>query len=141
MLGFSTKFKPSIMSSLTARKIKFPYQGNLSETSRKPRVYTRFPLVSIPAILSFPMVSIPWKALTAQIPEWKPRGNHWKPGVSNRKPRGNHWKPGVARMETTWKPLETWGCQTGNYVETWCCQGGNHLETWSKLDGKYRFPV
>ena len=49
------------------------------------------------------MVSIPWKALTAQIPEWKPRGNHWKPGVSNRKPHGNHWKPGVAKKETTGK--------------------------------------
>ena len=99
------------------------------ETYRKPAGnpgFTRgFPLVSIPATPSFPVVSTPWKALTAQIPEWKPRGNHWKPGVSNRKPRGNHWKPGVARMETTWKPLETWGCQTGNYVETWGCQDGN----------------
>ena len=92
------------------------------ETYRKPAGnpgFTRgFPLVSIPATPSFPVVSILWKALTAQIPEWKPRGNHWKPGVSNRKPRGNHWKPGVTRQETPWKPLETWGCQTGNYTET-----------------------
>ena len=51
-------------------------------------------------------------------------------GLPDRKPRGNHWKPGVARQETTWKPLETWGCQEGN-----------HRETRSKLDGKYRFPL
>ena len=51
-------------------------------------------------------------------------------GLPDRKPRGNLWKPGVARQETTWKPLETWGCQEGN-----------HWETWSKPDGKYRFPL
>ena len=51
-------------------------------------------------------------------------------GLPDRKPRGNHWKPGVATQETTWKPLETWGCHTVNYQETW-----------SKLDGKYRFPL
>ena len=60
-------------------------------------------VISKPATPSFPVVSIPWKVLTAPIPEWKPRENHWKPGVSNRKPRGNHWKPGVARQETPWE--------------------------------------
>ena len=115
------------------------------ETYRKPAGnagFTRgFPLVSIPATPSFPVVSIPWKALTAQIPEWKPRGNHWKPEVSNRKPRGNHWKPGVARQETPWKPGVATQETTWKPLETWGCQRGNYQETWSKLDGKYRFPL
>ena len=68
------------------------------------------------------------------------------------------WKPLETwgfQQETAWKPLETWGCQTGNPVETTGNLGlphrklrGNHWkpgvatqETWSKLDGKYRFPL
>ena len=99
------------------------------ETYRKPAgnpgFTCSFHLVSILATPSFPVVSLPWKALTAQIPEWKPRGNHWKPGV--------------ARQETPWKPLETWGCQSGNHMETrmetWVARHGNSMETWCFLNG------
>ena len=52
----------------------------------------------------------------------KPRGNHWKHGVSNRKFHGNHWKLRIARQETTLKP------------------GVATVETTRKLDRKYRFP-
>ena len=63
--------------------------------------FTRdFPLVSIPATPGFHEVSIPWKELTAQIPEiGNPVETTGNMGLSDRKLHGNHWKPGVARKE------------------------------------------